>query len=279
MIADRRAFSLIELLVALSVLGLIMVLVTRSLDFVATARERVSGHRQMAQSLGSGMRLVGSELSRALPLAKQTDDGPKLLFEGTSTVLRYVTATPAFEPGPAFTLWQLRLVADGEGQIIEAWRQRGELDELDPTAIADGAGRELLRTQIPLSFSYRRPAKGEEPAAWVQQWRDAKSMPQGVMLAATAGPGEAWPPWVVPLRIDQLFYCNQSYAGDVAEDACLREDDPEVAGASETTTDSPFSDDADFGNFGDIDEDGNEFSNDDSAFDEEDADFDLDDEP
>ncbi|MEO1017283.1 MAG: prepilin-type N-terminal cleavage/methylation domain-containing protein [Pseudomonadota bacterium] len=225
----RFGFTLVELLVALAVLGLMMVMVTRSLSFVATARERAAGHSEMAQSLGTGLRIVDSELSRALPLQRITADGNVLWFQGNEVAVRFITASLLDEVGPPFSLWQLRLLPNGEGQILEVRRKRGDLAEFEPEQLTEVAGRELLRTQMPLAFYFRKAADEEEPASWVETWRDAPELPEAVMLAATAGPDEAWPPWVVPLRIHQLFYCDQSYSGEVPDGLCTAGDETSQA--------------------------------------------------
>lgn len=221
----RAAFTLVELLVALTVLGLMMVMVTRSLGFVATARERAAAHGEMAQSLAGGLRILGGELARALPMRRLTEDGSAPWFEANGTTLRFLTANQVDEAGPPFSLWQLRLLPDGNGQLLEARRVRGPLAKLEPRAVVEEPARTVLRTQVPLAFRFRQAASDEEPAAWVETWERKRGLPEAVMLTAVAGPDEAWPPWIVPLRVRQMFYCDDSYSAEVAEALCPSADE------------------------------------------------------
>ncbi len=219
-----RGFTLIELLCAITILGLMMVIVVRSLSFVASARERAEDHRSLAQSLTASLRVVTGEMGRAFPLTVSAEGQTQLLFQGDEESVHFATVNPDYDPGEPFSVWHLRLVPDGEGAVLAVDRAKGGRTALKPSASGDKIGREVLRTQVPLAFSYRKPATEEEPAVWLPSWKGQSRLPEAVMLASTAGPDEAWPPWVVPLRIDRLYLCEPSYQGSAGEAFCPGDD-------------------------------------------------------
>lgn len=199
-------FTLLELMVALALLGL---LATMSLGGVrlgartwetVTVRSEETGRALMVRAF------LSRELSQAMPLLLSTSDGSeRLAYEGEPDSLTFVSPLAAhFGLGGAQRLRLAVLEGEGgpeDGKRLVLLRRPFHVDE---SFDADDAQRDevhvLLDGIAEAAFSYR--AVGDE-SGWSDTWRDEEDLPGLVRLDvafrdATAG---GWPTLVAVRRI------------------------------------------------------------------------------
>lgn len=198
-------FTLVELLVALTLLGLLMVALFGGLRLGARAWE-VSGERLDDTSrLQVIHEFLRTRLSQAYPLeiTDRTNE-PRLAFRGRPDALSFVTLLPE-HLGAGLHRLTLRLVErEDRRHLALTWR---------PVAASDGDGprsgeRLLLHDIAGLELGYFGAFAPRAPPAWYESWQDAPMrLPRliRVRVMFPAGDGRSWPDLIVRPMIDSGF--------------------------------------------------------------------------
>jgi prepilin-type N-terminal cleavage/methylation domain-containing protein len=190
--AGRDAgFTLLELLAATVVLGLVISMLTQGLHFGLLATRLTSGERgrEQGQDLLAGDQALRRLIQRADP-GTYPDPAP---LRGTADVLSLTTELPS-AAGPTLRADAELLAASG--RLVMRWRQHRHAEAFGPgpawqeATLADGVERVI--------FAYQ----GRGSSGWFPGWKGERlpTLVQ-VQLVFAEGSGLRWPPIVVaPLR-------------------------------------------------------------------------------
>jgi len=175
----EAGFTLLELLMVTTILGLILVALTSGVRFAGQAweaQERRSNRQGDIDAVQTVLRqLIGSGTT----------------FEGDPTSLRFVSVLPqALARGGLYDV-ELRSSAN---RLLFAWRPhfRGPAPIASPTEI------ELLRGLSSFELTYYVPTGG-----WQRVLNSGGSRPALVRVNLQLSEGRTWPPLVVASMIDQ----------------------------------------------------------------------------
>jgi general secretion pathway protein J len=193
---QQRGFTLLEMLVALIVLGL---LITGLQEGVRTGL-RIWGtqSRQIGTvaELDSVARLLRS-LIGGIPLVPATAANPgspgrAISFSGTADQLAFVANMPTGLGGTR--LADIILGLRG-GQLVLLWKQHHH-EQL--STMAANVETELLRGIARLELAYWVPIDANSPATWLAKW-DSPAVPQLIRIRLTFGAGDSrsWPDLIV----------------------------------------------------------------------------------
>jgi general secretion pathway protein J len=204
----RAGFTLLELLIAITLLGLLMAALFAGLQLGARAWERGEERLDQSARLQVVQGFLRDRLMQANPL-DGVEDGTgrrRLTFEGTPEALRFVTVMPE-HLGAGFTEFVLTLVdQDDARHLIVRWRPFEVSDPIPATADAGPQIKVLLEEIENLQLSYYGAPGRELPAAWYEQWLEASVMPELVRLRVSFAPGDPryWPDLIVAPMTDAV---------------------------------------------------------------------------
>lgn len=203
--ASQSGFTLVELLVAMAIMGLVMLLVTQGLRFATTARERMLARSDGLQELVLGRDLLQRQLSRAQLLAWGKAGEQRIAFSGTAERIRFVNVAPDYQPGSTWQLWEFALepTVNG-GRELLVRRAPFESKETGFTPLEQAKPRLLATIDAPASFTFFGKAGNDEHGRWLDRWAEAQRLPAAVRLA---GRGGTWPELVVRTDIDAGGRC------------------------------------------------------------------------
>jgi general secretion pathway protein J len=202
----ERGFTLVEMLVALVVLGLVMLLVTETMRYAWGARAVMLARSDGAQALVVGRDLVRRQLEQAQRLPWGEGSRQRLAFEGGARRLRFVNLAPLWRSGPAWQLWELAIAPAPDGGRQLLLRRAPLLRERPGFApLAAAPVRLLARVDGPLAFAYLATGAPGEPPRWLDAWSEPERLPVAVALTARGDPG--WPDLVVRLLVDAAPAC------------------------------------------------------------------------
>ncbi|PIE39487.1 MAG: general secretion pathway protein GspJ [Gammaproteobacteria bacterium] len=197
----QRGFTLVEVVVALTLLSLLLAATISAMRTLGNTRESVSA----VTSRVDDMRMVSQFLRNALESAvppqntgllragggsSMDNDG---LFEGTQHEL--IWKAPLMFGQDTGGSYELRLVRE-ENKLMLYWRDSA-VDRLvgkEPRPWSNAARRELVRNVQEFTVQYR--PFGDEP--WQSQWQDEGGNPRAVSLQIKVGE-RYWPQLVVSL--------------------------------------------------------------------------------
>lgn len=190
-------FTLLELLIAMTLLGFILALLfgglrlgSRSWDAGELRSER-STHLSLVQGF------MRRELSQVYPFRWKKKVNPELAFAGESGKLRFVAPVAArLGPGGLY-LVSLEFVRDTDGGQLVMKRSIPEPDSADFNAL-DGAEKLVLAEQVEsVNFSYFGPETKDADPQWQDKWDSTTLLPYLIRVRLKFSNGRDWPDLVV----------------------------------------------------------------------------------
>ncbi len=203
-LVSYKGFTLIEMLIAISLLGIMMTLLFGA--FRIGVRSWDAGERRSAQT--SHMLIVQDFLRRHLSATRPlmddfTDDDPFFSFIGTENELRFVSALPAHGGRGGLFQFMLKLEDEGRGQTTLKIALQPFFPPFDDTDDAERIEDIVLLENVEkfeLTY-YGKDQLGDDPD-WYDQWEEKNELPQLVKLDMQLTEQEPWPPIIVHLRVE-----------------------------------------------------------------------------
>ncbi|VVQ01783.1 hypothetical protein PS910_03878 [Pseudomonas fluorescens] len=190
----QAGFTLLEVLVVISLLGLLLGLVGAALVGSNRAVAKAQRYSADLDELRATQRFLRQSLSQVLPLSALGADGKHTAtFEGGADSVIFYAPLPSSVGGG---LYRQRLVrrdhrletdlARLDGRRLQAW---GE-----PQPLLDG-----VRS---LELSYRGYSPLGKPTGWLREWPWPERVPQSVRVDVLLSNGKTWPTLQVNLLLD-----------------------------------------------------------------------------
>jgi general secretion pathway protein J len=192
-----RGFTLLELILALSIVGAVLVIMFGGLRVGLAAWQRGEHRAADLDHARSLVLLLEHALEGAFPYRVTSDDGqgPRILFEGQPDRLILVTLSPPFPAAGsvAFTAMSLSGEAGGLTLRQQALPNPVALDAIEPVLVD--------ATTTAVRFRYL----GGKPEDWQDRWDIGKeqTLPRAVEITLVTGTGGGPlvpPALIVPIR-------------------------------------------------------------------------------
>jgi len=172
-----RGFTLVEILIAMTLLVLVVTLGYSALHFAGRSwqamdrgAERIEDQRLIAQFLRR-------QLEQAVPLMVETNGTSRILFKGESDSLIFVGRLPVHR-GAGLHL--IRLAQQGR-QLTLDYRPIQDADSLN-AGFDEQKQRTLLENIEAIEFAYYGPSDMDRPAQWRSHWHGPRQPPQLIRL-------------------------------------------------------------------------------------------------
>lgn len=213
---NSAGFTLLELLVAITVLGLLTGLLASGLGFGARVWERQRGHLELTSDLQIAQDVLRRTLSQAISLPTPADDAdPPPSFVGTETSLEFLGPPPARSLTGGLFAYDVDVEGEEPAQrLVLHWRLRtpdGKPPKRHVTNAAPGPeemlllGKEvvLLDRLASVEFSFFGSGENAANPTWSNSWRSADKLPGMVRVRVTFPPGDPrfWPDLLVAPKI------------------------------------------------------------------------------
>ncbi|MCX8048822.1 MAG: prepilin-type N-terminal cleavage/methylation domain-containing protein [Methylohalobius sp.] len=206
-----KGFTLLEVLIALALFGLMLPLVFGTLALASRSWE---GGEVRADKLGGRMALERF-LRQVLGQARVwpgSVEAQAFGFSGTSqelTFIAYLLHTPGAQGLQRFTLYLAPKRPRGQDLKVRIAKADGTIVEGEEEA----RDQVLLEDVLTVRFAYWEEGSGE-PGRWKERW-EGTVLPKAVWVEVIRK-GENWPPYVIPLPI-QMAAAGLGLRPDVLE--------------------------------------------------------------
>ncbi len=190
-------FTLVELLVAITLVALLTVVLFGALRFGTRAADAVGARVDRSAQIAVVYDFMQNELADARPLAS-ANDSPQapLLFTGLADEITFVTTPPAYLALGGFHLLHVALAGSGPiRSLTVAWQPvtRGaataETTPLQPSVLLDEVRA--------VEFAYFGVTQANRPPEWQDQWTGRMDLPQLVRVRLRLADGWQAPDLIV----------------------------------------------------------------------------------
>ena len=196
----RRGFTLVELLVAITLLGLIAVALSGVVRFGNRAWEAAEENGNRIGRIETVQELLRRQLGQAVIPANL--DGSMIempTFVGDAGSLRFVALLPPYLGAGGYYVFDIRAFDGEDGRQVQlAWHLYRGADGLAAVDGEQAQGRVLLRDIDEMWFSYFGAENPVDEPRWMDRWEETDRLPRAVAIYVTFPEGDQrlWPPMV-----------------------------------------------------------------------------------
>jgi general secretion pathway protein J len=197
-VKQQRGFTLLEIMIVLSLLGVLLALVGGALLGANRAVLKAQRYTVSLDESRAAQQFLRTSISEALPLDVTEDDSQTNgFFVGAPQRLQFVATLPGVLGGgiQRFTLQ----LSEGELQVAFA---RFESNAQVSVPATRSESQVLLRNVEDLQFSYRGLSPKGQATGWISDWPWTKRLPYAVRIAARVNGPVPWVTQVVALRLN-----------------------------------------------------------------------------
>ncbi len=207
-----RGFTLIEMVVAMALLGTMMLLMYSGLTFglrgwdAADTNGRRTADRRIAENF------LRREISETFPMRFKDPMTLKVAFEGKENRLRFVSSRPAGISAGGLSLVGLEVETDDVKRKRNLVMRRAMPDDdAKDFAPLDKAERTVLFEGVDaVAFDYFGSENDFTDPKWVEAWDFAGRIPQLIRIRIRTADGGALPEMVVRLMLSEEAGCLES---------------------------------------------------------------------
>jgi len=190
---QQRGFTLLEVLVVISLLGLLLTLIGAALSGANRAMAKAERYSSRLDEVRSSENFLRSAIAQALPLAAgKPGQAQSPMFQGDTQSLSFYAPLPATLGGGVYR-HQVGL-ANGRLQVT---LQRLQGETLQPAR----EPQVLLQQVKSVQISYRSQSPSGA-GAWLDHWPWPGRLPRAVRIDAQLAGAVVWPLQVIRLRLD-----------------------------------------------------------------------------
>lgn len=200
----EAGFTLLELLIAITILGLLATILFGGLRFGTRVWNTGDQALERFSEVQSAYEVMRRALTRAVPLASviaagaDADAGEIGLFEGGGQGLRFLGPAPAAAmPG---SIYQFALQAEGDDERKQLVLSVRPLQALGEKAKSRDTSRVVLLDDVRrIRFAYFGEAPEGDTPAWLSAWEDGQGLPLLISVQIEFRPGDprVWPQLIV----------------------------------------------------------------------------------
>jgi general secretion pathway protein J len=199
-VSAERGFTLVELLVAMTVLGLISLALLGSLRFGATAWNRSDGQGGSVEQIELAETVLRRALVSAYPYLSASDPtDPHILFAGTDSRISFLAPAPEALGGVGFARFTIAAEPGESGVRLMI----GATLELATDGVAARPPSVLVKGLDRVSFAYYGTDGPEAAPAWHDSWNDRFALPGMIRISGAFPVGDVrhWPDLVIAPQI------------------------------------------------------------------------------
>jgi general secretion pathway protein J len=193
-------FTLIEVLIAMTLLGIMVVLLFSSMKICAESWQKGEDKIAQVNDVAVVYQFFQRHLGNALPLWDDfSEEGNKVFsFQGKNQSLQFVSSFPASAKKAGLQRFSLELIKEGDEDLIQV-----SITPFYPVAEGEEWRKEevtLLRHVRNFSISYYYREDPQAEGVWQEDWLEQENLPPLVKIKIVRDDGSFWPEMFVELK-------------------------------------------------------------------------------
>lgn len=183
-------FTLLELLVTMTLIGLVVVLISGALRVGIGAWERGTRKVSAIQNVRVALDLMKGQITSAMPVRVEKEGKEIQIFKGDSKHLAFVSSvalTPGPSSGAVYARYAIEENGDGMERLVFLEADWAAVSPLMPAVPETMNGRRsLIQSARSIRFEFLSPLEDINPV-WTDRWNEADplKMPSAVRITIT----------------------------------------------------------------------------------------------
>ncbi len=201
----ERGLTLMELLVAMTLLGILMTALMGGLRLGTRVWEAGETALRDNSEIQSVRRFLHDRLEETMPMRLPNEQNDRrITFIGAPQTVRFTSTMPhSFDASPLMMQLELREQENGIdiNDLVLTWY---EFDRGTGLASSEPGNRVILDDVADVSFEYYGEHERREPLSWRSTWERTNALPDLVRLQIAFGleDGREWPALIVSPKMD-----------------------------------------------------------------------------
>ena len=198
-LSTNLGFTLIEVLVTLTILGFILLIIFGAFRLGLSAWNRGESTKENYQKVRIISQLISRQVKSAVPykIKTQKAEGDYLAFEGKAHSLKFVSAFPMKSrqaEGFVYAVYEFKEGGEEEGRLI-LYEQRVLNKDFFADDLKEDLGISILEGISNVRFEFYREEDPDEnkPEEWVEEWnaKEENKLPKALRMIITQKNGGA----------------------------------------------------------------------------------------
>jgi general secretion pathway protein J len=192
----NHGFTLIEIMIALTLLSMILLLLFASLHTVN--RSWQSGLEKIDKN--DEIRLVSDfirrQITQTVPLLWINQDGRRLVFHGEQNELTFTSTLPSHRGGGGLYFMTLKVNNTGKSKQLDLnyYGANPGISPFDPPPVDEQTHVLLLENIDAINFDYYGQDNPDDDPKWHDNWQNKETLPKLVRLSIhQTEPERSWP--------------------------------------------------------------------------------------
>lgn len=199
-----RGFTLVELLVSMTLLGLVLMVLFGGLRFGTTVWQAGEAQAERMAEMQAIQAFLHRQVSRAQPVRRAVQAGRReIQFEGEASSLRFVSIMPAHLGTAGYYLIDIRERRVGDRTQLVMRRRLYQPGTGEAEIMGEARERVLLDDIADLEISYFGAERRNDPAVWHRRWLNSAVLPALVRIEVAFKDGDRrlWPELTVATKM------------------------------------------------------------------------------
>jgi general secretion pathway protein J len=186
-----RGFSLVEMLVALSVSAVLISLVYGVVVLAQRSTQAVNDRAALSEQMRIGWQFIDAAIARAQPVTDPDDEDNPIGFVGNEDRLTFIADQPGYLGPGGLTRITLERRDTGDSDALVLIRE--PFDYGTSEAGTDASEAILVDRLDSLELTYYGTADDDEEPAWLDRWEGQALLPGLIEIRIVPSGAPAWP--------------------------------------------------------------------------------------
>ena len=202
-----QGFTLLELLIAITLLGLIMATLFGGLRLAARSWDAGEARVDRATHLRAVTRFLKNQLNSVYPMRWKKSATPALAFIGEKDSIQFIGQLPSHFRVGGLRLISFSMEAQDNSRTLIMKSAARHTDDVDFASLETAEKTELMKDVEEMEFSYFGAETPEAEPKWFPRWQDPQRLPNLIKVTLKPKNSAEWPALIVAPIISPEAAC------------------------------------------------------------------------